>query len=210
MCSLWKFCHPSYEHRVGGRSRLVGGSVLIFGAARFWAYDRRRVVGGDLESLLMECIAQLGGAEYFGSGAQLPERPPRVSEVLKGQFHSKPAVWVGRLCDDREGGSGEFFATGRIEPGQHDKLRFSGTEPRTAGLPEFGERRRSSSRFRRLPSADGRALYERARDDSKTPLQIQVDLQRDLREIRTMGDEVPDVPYSRTRTSTSRPPRPAS
>lgn len=39
-------------------------------------------------------------------------------------------------------------------------------------------------------------LHERARDDSKTPLQIQVDVQRDLREIRAMGVDVPDVSFT--------------
>lgn len=49
-------------------------------------------------------------------------------------------------------------------------------------------------------------LHERARDDSKPPLQIQVDVQRDVREIRAMGVDVL-TSLSRTRTSASHPRR---
>ncbi|MCT1364077.1 MULTISPECIES: hypothetical protein [unclassified Microbacterium] len=39
-------------------------------------------------------------------------------------------------------------------------------------------------------------LQERAQDDKKTPLQIQADAQRAVREIREMGGVVPDVVFT--------------
>lgn len=39
-------------------------------------------------------------------------------------------------------------------------------------------------------------LHERAQDDKKTPLRIQADAQRAVREIREMGVDVPDVVFT--------------
>lgn len=39
-------------------------------------------------------------------------------------------------------------------------------------------------------------LHERANDDRKSPLQVQVDVQRDTREMRAMGVDVPDISFT--------------
>lgn len=41
-----------------------------------------------------------------------------------------------------------------------------------------------------------KVLHERAQDDQKTPLQIQADARRAVREIREMGVDVPDVVFT--------------
>lgn len=41
-----------------------------------------------------------------------------------------------------------------------------------------------------------KVLHERARDDNKTPLQVQAEAQRDVREIRAMGVDMPDIVFT--------------
>lgn len=41
-----------------------------------------------------------------------------------------------------------------------------------------------------------KVLHDRAEDDKKTPLQIQADARRAVREIRDMGVDVPDVVFT--------------
>lgn len=81
-------CGPSRGELVRGcrkrlpnrnRLQVVGVSVPVFGGAQFRVVGLRGVAGCDLNRLLVECLSQLRGAEYFRAGAELPERPFGVS-----------------------------------------------------------------------------------------------------------------------------------
>ncbi len=97
------------------------------------------VMSSDGSRPVVQCAPELRRVDGFRMSPELPERPLCMSKILKGKLQSKPAVWVCRLVKNSDRGSGEFFASQRVDSCQHDKLRFSSAKSSAACLPQFFE-----------------------------------------------------------------------